>query len=60
MQTELLRELLDEALNEPNEQSRVNTFWCYAPDYDECIRDFKIIFMDEKLQFDLHQVKVLH
>jgi hypothetical protein len=34
MQTELLRDLLNEALKEPNEDTRTGCFWVYAPDYD--------------------------
>lgn len=50
MQTELLRELLDEALNDPDEKNRVSNFWVYALPYDDCIAMFRKIFNNKDLQ----------
>lgn len=50
MEVKLLKDLINDALNEPNEDIREGTFWCYAPDYDKCIPVFKKIFFDEKIK----------
>ena len=49
MQTELLRDLLDRALEEPDERTRVGCFWVFACDYDDCISEFRKIFNNEDL-----------
>lgn len=51
MQLNLLRYLFSDAINEPNEESRVGVFWCHASCgcYDEFFSMLKIIFYNEKL-----------
>jgi len=50
MEVKLLKELINDAINEPNEDIREGDFWCYAPDYDKCIPVLKKIFFDEKIE----------
>jgi|GEM_PF-4214263 hypothetical protein len=51
MQIKSLRELLNEALNEDDEETRVGSFWCFAEDYDKYIPTFKKIFSDESMHW---------
>jgi hypothetical protein len=48
MEVTLLNSLLIDALNEPNEQTRVGVFWCYAPDHDIEIYLLKIMLYENK------------
>jgi hypothetical protein len=50
MQVELLRDLFNDAINEPNEDTRVGCFWCFASDYEECLPFLKEILMNEKIE----------
>lgn len=50
MQVELLRDLFNQAFNEPDEQTRVGCFWCFACDYDNCLPFFKEILLNKELK----------
>jgi hypothetical protein len=49
VEVRLLRELIDDALNTLDEKSRIESFWVFAPDYDECLPIFKEIFLNKKM-----------
>jgi len=49
MEVKLLREDINAALAEPNEQYRVNDFWVYSSHFDDCYLAFKVIYCDEKI-----------
>lgn len=51
MQIKSLRELLNEALDEEDEATRVGSFWCFAEDYDKPMPIFKKIFSDESMSW---------
>ena len=50
MEVHLLRDLLNDALNDPDEKSRIGSFWVFAEDYDECIPILKKIFFDKEMK----------
>lgn len=62
MQVELVRDLINTALEEPDEKTRIGCFWVYAIDYDEYTPIMKKIFDDPKLNelksewFDIKRV----
>jgi hypothetical protein len=45
MQVELLRDLINMALAEPNQKTRIGTFWCFAQDYDDEVPLIKALFL---------------
>src|SRR5580692_7099455 len=47
MQVELLRDLINMALAEPSQSTRIGTFWCYAQDYDDEVPLIKALFFSE-------------
>lgn len=49
MQVELLRDLINQAIQEPNEQIRIGNFWCFAPDYDDEVPIFRAIFFSDNV-----------
>lgn len=48
MEVKLLRDLLNKAMSNPNEESRVGMFWCYEPDYETSLPLIKILLSDPK------------
>lgn len=49
MQVELLRDLINDAIQEPDEQIKIGTFWCFAPDYDDEVPIFIAIFFSDNV-----------
>lgn len=50
MQVELLRDLYNRALHEPNESIRVGCFWCHVPDYEEFLSSLQQIYSDDSVE----------
>ena len=47
MEVHLLRDLIDTALAEPNQETQIGVFACYAPDYDDEVPLFKALFFSK-------------
>lgn len=50
MHINLLRELLDDALNEENEENRVGSLWVHCDHYDESIELFREVFLNKSIR----------
>jgi hypothetical protein len=50
MQVELVRDLINLAINEPREETRIGAFACFSRAYDEYTPILKHIFSNEKIR----------
>lgn len=49
MQVELLRSLIDTALSEPDQETQIGVFWCFAQNYDNEVPLIKALFSSESV-----------